>query len=462
MSNKPHPNALTVPSTNLQHNQSSMASTTSSTILIPEHPDGHIWNNLNLIWTFRNRTVLPNMTETDPNLRRIHPLTGTCPWTAQYQLKLLPSANETEDYWLLQSLDNHGRPKTIGGDELYIMYHHRNRTKASPTAVAYSLDQGDGTYRLEFHTTPFTKLKNIDWLSSMGRKGSKLLREGHFQPKGTSETGRHFQFDGGIITIFMTYTCVLGELHHPAKKEWRTGGAIMRQYHTYVPYPPQMQVFQRPNADKKIDLDKYHKVMIFGDSNMMRLAGDNSAVKNLHFIRKPDSALTKRSMKRLFLPKIQWFANLTMHEDENPSEHRYALMIGSLCWDIVFPEHSGPDFIHHLTALRYMLKQLKYTFGPMGNVDIYWHSGYALQLYVAGQEDGWFDRRPLKYMSYHRSFDLYRRQVELLELVGNVTLLDFMHTTYLCGHHYIRGDARHTMPELNRRVLTYYYPNRLI
>ncbi|CAJ1926221.1 unnamed protein product [Cylindrotheca closterium] len=452
------PNSSTDTTEHLPNNQTVV----SSTILIPEHPDGQIWRNLNLIWTFRNGTALPNMTETDFNLRRIHPLTGTCPWTAQYRLKLHPGSNETEEYWLLQSLDNHSRPKTMGGDEMYVMYHHRNKTKAAPTAVAYSLDQGDGTYRLDFHTTPFTRRKDINFVNMMGRKGSKLLREGRYQPKGTSETGSRFKIDGGIFTLFMSYTCGLGELHHPAKKEWRTGGAIMRRYHTYVPYPPQMRVFQSPNADRKIDFDKYHKVMIFGDSNLHGLWRDNNqTIKNLHFIRKPDSALQMRSMKRLFLPKIQWFANLTMYEDDNPFENRYALMIGSACWDIVFPENSGPEFNNHLTALRYMLKQLKYTFGPMGNVDIYWHSGLALQLYVAGQEGGWFDRRPLKYMSYHRSFDLYRKQVELLKHVGNITLLDFMHASYLSGHQYIRGDARHVMPLLNRILLTYYYPSRL-
>jgi hypothetical protein len=55
-------------------------------------------------------------------------------------------------------------------------------------------------------------------------------------------------------------------------------------------------------------------------------------------------------MNRKFLPKIAWFLNLTMFEDPNPLEHRYALMIGSACWDIVFPEKSGPSFKEHLRA----------------------------------------------------------------------------------------------------------------
>lgn len=429
-------------------------------MLLPESPDATIWNNLNLIWTLKNQTVLSNLTETDINLRRIHPVYGQCSWTAQYRLKLHPSDNETDDYWALQSLDKHGNPKTAGGDELYIMYHHRNRTKASPTAVAYARDQDDGTYRLEFHSTPFTMLRNIDRLNIMNRKGSALLRQGRFQPSGLNENGTHFQIDGGILSIFMIYTCGLGTLHHPAKKHWRTGGAIMTKYNAYVPYPPQIQVFEPPNSDKAVDLARYHKVMIFGDSNLHALSRDHAKeITNLHFIRKPDSALQFRSVKRLFLPKIQWFVNQTMHEDADPSKHQYALMLGSHCWDIVFPQNSGPAFQNHLKSVRYLLIQLKYTFGPLGNVDFYWHSGVALHLYVAGLEDGWFDRTPLKYMSYYRSFELYRKQVQALKQVGNVTLLDFMHTTYLSGHQYIGGDARHAMPKLNRQLLASYYPN---
>ena len=93
----------------------------------------------------------------------------------------------------------------------------------------------------------------------------------------------------------------------------------MTRYTTHVPYPPQMRAFQPPNSDQKIDLDKYHKVILFGDSNMKGLWRDNNeAIKNLHFLRQPDSALQGRSMKRLFLPKIQWLTNVTMYEDDNP------------------------------------------------------------------------------------------------------------------------------------------------
>eukprot|EP00548_Thalassiothrix_antarctica_P011251 CAMPEP_0194161634 /NCGR_PEP_ID=MMETSP0152-20130528/79051_1 /TAXON_ID=1049557 /ORGANISM="Thalassiothrix antarctica, Strain L6-D1" /LENGTH=171 /DNA_ID=CAMNT_0038871443 /DNA_START=428 /DNA_END=943 /DNA_ORIENTATION=- len=149
-------------------------------------------------------------------------------------------------------------------------------------------------------------------------------------------------------------------------------------------------------------------------------------------------------------------------DSEDPVQYRYALMIGSACWDIVFPERVGPAFQNHLRAMRHMLDKLKATFkvGLGGNVDIYWHSGFSLHLHVAAQKTGYENSKSLKYMSYFRSQYLYGKQVELLKEVGNITLLDFMHTTYLSGHHYRLGDARHAMPHLNQRLLYYYYPHR--
>jgi hypothetical protein len=111
--------------------------------------------------------------------------------------------------WILRSLDHSGARKSIGGDEMYVVYRHRKLTTISPTAVAYSLDQGDVSYRLQFHSTPFTR-QNI----------TQRLEE------------------GGQLAIYMQYTCGLGTLHHPEKLYWRTGGSLMRTYKQYVPYNP--------------------------------------------------------------------------------------------------------------------------------------------------------------------------------------------------------------------------------
>eukprot|EP00980_Cylindrotheca_fusiformis_P030019 scaffold24203_cov127-Cylindrotheca_fusiformis.AAC.1 len=192
-------------------------------------------------------------------------------------------------------------------------------------------------------------------------------------------------------------------------------------------------------------------------------------------------------MKRKFLPKIEWFVNLSMNEYEqeqqqqydlpssfNETHHRhgrrrrrYALILGSACWDIVSPAQSGPEFRDHLRSMKYMLIELKKTFDPMivVDVDIYWHSGLALHLHVAGEEQGWETRTPLKYMSYSRSFDLYEKQKQILKelmvMGGNeVQLLDLMHASYLSADHYMKGDARHADASLSRKLFFYYYPKR--
>jgi hypothetical protein len=91
----------------------------------------------------------------------------------------------------------------------------------------------------------------------------------------------------------MQYTCGLGTLHHPEKLYWTTGGPLMRTYKQYVPYPPIIQKFVPPNSDGAIDLEKYRKVVIFGDSNLHGhyMAGRDT-LPNPHFVRKPDSPLT--------------------------------------------------------------------------------------------------------------------------------------------------------------------------
>jgi hypothetical protein len=63
-------------------------------------------------------------------------------------------------------------------------------------------------------------------------------------------------------------------------------------------------------------------------------------------------------------------------------------------------------------------------------------------------------------MSYSRTEYLYRRQMQLLKEVGNVRLLDFIKATYLSGHQYMHGDARHAQAGLSRKLFYYYYPER--
>ena len=58
-------------------------------------------------------------------------------------------------YWELQAIAEDGTPKEIGGDEFYVTYTDDfvNDTD-KPSAVAHVTDQQDGTYRLEFVSSP--------------------------------------------------------------------------------------------------------------------------------------------------------------------------------------------------------------------------------------------------------------------------------------------------------------------
>lgn len=418
--------------------------------LIPPLPDAQLIENLHLAWKDEQTGKDISQIQNDPHWQRIH--NGTCPPTVQFQLHyydddtMMNTTTFNSSTWILYSLDANGNRKSIGGDEMYVVYHHRNHTRIAPTAVAYSIDRGDGSYLLHFYATPYSK-PIIEQDRNSGGGG------------------------GGQLVINMQYTCGLGTLHHPEKKLWNTGGCLMRTYQHYLPFPPtNIKEYFPPNQNGEIiDLEEYQKVVMFGDSNIHgHFMSSKSTIPNLHFIRKPDSPLGWRAMQNKFLPKIAWFLNLTMIEDNNKKKkkNKYALMIGSACWDIVFPERSGPHFRDHLKAVKYMLTELKRT-TFQDNVDIFWHSGFAIHVHVAGEEE-WEHRQPLKYMSYSRSVELYQKQKEVLEEVGGgggdgkttIRLLDFMHATYLSGDHYMKGDARHAQAGLSRKLLYYYYPKQ--
>ena len=403
----------------------------NSTIWIPkDKPDPLVWKHLSFAWTDENGTEVVEL-QNDPYLSRLR--NGTCPPTMQMRIDM----TETGE-WILASLDEHGIRKTLGGDEYYISYHHNKENdidmknlsaqeaEAPITAVAYSIDQRDGTYLLKFKSTPF-------------------------HPEEPTDPSR-----GGFLTIHLEYTCDIGRIHFPKRNEWYTGGAVMRSYGPIsVDVAPTIQRFQQPNLDGTIDLGQYHKVVMFGDSNIHGLyTASAHRFPNLKFLRKPDSPVTQRSMPRVFLPKISWFLNQTIQEEGSQKPH--ALLIGSACWDIVWPHGAGPHFKKHLRALKKMLETLKQHFAN-ANVDIYWHSGYALQLHVAGGQ-GWETRNPLRYMSYSRSQELYEKQQQLLTEIGGITTLEFMEATYLSADLYNYLDARHIGPKLSERMLGWYYP----
>ena len=69
------------------------------------------------------------------------------------QVQLVPH----ERHWILSSFDIHGTPKNIGGDEYYVTYKDDSMidsARNSPTAVAMVQDFQNGSYKLQFVTSP--------------------------------------------------------------------------------------------------------------------------------------------------------------------------------------------------------------------------------------------------------------------------------------------------------------------
>ena len=385
-------------------------SSSSSVLLIPSEPDSRVLEHLSYAWTEVNGTERLRVKE-DPHLSRIR--NGTCPPTSQLRLDTTT--------WILTSLDFSGQSKTVGGDEFYINYRNRDSKSRSPTAVAHALDQGDGTYQLDFVSSPFSS-------------------------KATKAT------NGGSLTIHLEYTCGLGILPMPTKNEWRTGGAVMVSYKNLdVNVAPPIRDFVPPNVDASIDLGKYKRVVVYGDSNLNDLAQYNPD-KNLKPTQKPDNPLVPgRPLNKFFLNKSHWFLNLTIQEEG--ANASIAIILGSATWDIVFGDRVGPNYKNHLSACTILINSIQREFPE---VDIYWHSGYALQLHVSSSP-GWYERGPLKYMSYSRSVELYELQIELMKRL-DIPVLQFMEATYLASEFYGNSDSRHIHRVLAKKILGWYYP----
>jgi hypothetical protein len=62
-------------------------------------------------------------------------------------------------HWILQSIDDNGNDKTVGGDEFYVTYADNNPPrKGEHSAAALIKDLEDGSYELDFVKTPMAPI----------------------------------------------------------------------------------------------------------------------------------------------------------------------------------------------------------------------------------------------------------------------------------------------------------------
>lgn len=371
--------------------------------------------NATLADTFVRDSIGPNVTSRDAVL--YNPLEN-CTITSRFRL-VIPS-QETEP-WILQTFDSRGE-KTVGGDEVYIMWKAHNGDQA----VAWAHDRQDGNYELEFVRPPIMK-----------QAGPAVL---------------------GRVTIFYDYSCGIGSLAPPLKDNYTRAGEVQMLFmEKDVPRPP-IREFQEPNRDKAIDLDRYDFVYFFGDSMVQQLSRRQTTdfywnnkmfyKENVH-----QSLTTTEDVENMLQKLRDWHgSNLTAAATSGQS---IAVVTGSSLWDIL-NSHVDPGYQRHAAACRSFLTQFRLEFP---HVDLYWKSPSALhfhKLRMLRKTPGTLLQERAAYMSQALPYQMYLLQQALMKEL-QVPFLDLYEAYYLSGPWTRRHDARHYKDEISSLLLSYYW-----
>ena len=356
-----------------------------------------------------------------------------CPVTSQVQITV-PNKEQDElsSVWILQSLDEYGNPKTQGGDEYYITWTDENAVPDAKTnithaaLVARALDQKDGSYVLDFVTSPMN-------------------------PNPTFTTGR------GRLIIHFEYTCGVGRMGQPMKNSWNSAGYTHTDYHVdNVPLPFHRK-FQPPQTS--IDLGSYEAVVFLGDSVMGNFIGEEYHFGKTNIYRagkNPESALNSQSVSK-WLDQLRTGQGDRLHQ---ANQKKTALVVGSSTWDVLNNSvDQWMDWKDHADSLRHLVQSIR---SEYPNVELMWKSATAIHICNPNVEemalrDRYWGVERVRYMSESRSYDIDQVQKKVMAEL-QVPVLDVYEATYLAADwSKDPSDARHYYPELNLRMLNWFY-----
>jgi hypothetical protein len=343
----------------------------------------------------------------------------------------------TPHNWILQTFDSGGQPKSVGGDEVYIIWKGQNGDQA----VAWAHDRTDGTYELEFVQPPIRK------------------RQGQGEPD-------HALAAKGKLTLFYDYSCGIGSLMPPLKENYTRAGEVQTVVlQKGVPRPP-MREFIEPNADYAIDLSQYDFVYFFGDSMIQQLS--RRFQTNLYwneriFYREnvAQSLTTTEDVDTMLQKLRDWHGtNIsdtgTRTQTGKTSSKNIAVVTGSSLWEIL-RGHVDPGYRRHEAACRSFVTQFRNEFP---NVHLYWKSPSALhfhKLRILRKDQDALLRERARYMSQALPLRMYRLQKTIMKEL-NVPFLDLFEAYYLSGPWTrTRWDARHFRDEISALLLSYYW-----
>lgn len=439
-----------------------------------------------------NTRVHPDGVHWNPFQTKFH----NCSVTSRINLEI--KRDHFWEEWRIQTLDAHGVPKTIGGDNFYVVYSEYidgtgepNLGAGSqfllPVAVAIPIDYYNGTYGLDFVSVPF-----------LNNNSTSLSKHDDQQKQGT-------------LSIHVISTCFIGELHPPLKDGWKTGGHtnvtwtienVSRPYRIedwYTDRYQPTQYWESVNSKKKVQksLSEFDWVVFVGDSLMTHMLWDVRK-KEYHAIASKMVNSGKiwegptqedgspaflhiplsRSTLQKYLEAIDPWIRGGLREESNATKKsasmktakKKALVLGSAAWDIVWPaEWQGPNFDNHLSALEDLLRLLRKTHPE---VTLLWKLPYALHMQNANHEKCFTDPESasdngicvgsLRYATKERFQKLYYRQKTFIKnkFAGDdkVRLLDFYEISYLSGSHWmLPDDPMYYAPEFNAAIFELLY-----
>ena len=367
---------------------------------------------------------------------------------------------------ILYSIDSDGHRKIQGGDEFYVRYEEftlvdisggeNSSTEIKIQAVAFMTDNDDGSYELDFCTTPTNPIPCAE---------------------ATKTTSKTICRDGGekrirVVTIFFEYTENMGFLSPPSKQDWLNGGYSHKKYTFELPVElnrPFIREFSPPTLS--VDLSKFDQVFAFGDSTFCQFLRQRPNKKGKYYFQNNLRIIGEKVRMGLSSETVETLIEL-IGDDDIEKElcidcdvKQKALLVGSCLWDILNADDTlqGSEFKDHCDACREFIYQLRQRYP---GVTLLWKSPMAVHIHwVDLQRVVDHDRvtatlfgiNRIKYMSSSRSLFLYKTQKRLMEELG-VPMLELYDATHLSADQLYPSDGRHYKPDLNRKMLSWFYP----
>lgn len=259
----------------------------------------------------------------------------------------------SQENCLLYSLDCNGRRKTRGGDEFYIRYEEcsveaAGEEQQSPLialtlqAVAITTDVGDGSYELDFCTTPMCPKMPEDDDAFDGK-----AREASW-------------------TVHFEYTNTIGAMAPPRKSSWKNGGYIHTTYQIKGDpmelRPPHIRKFHPPSrTSTTCNLSRFDQVFLFGDSTFCQFARQRPNKKGKYYFQPNLRVLGEKVRVGLNLNTVSELVDLLEESNlddvlccysDGDNKKRAALIVGSCLWDILDWENTiqGSSYDDHAQA----------------------------------------------------------------------------------------------------------------